>query len=85
MGDRSRVLAIGPEGGTPPFLRRNQVSLTALVGGDDRIREAHRESVGIALAELERYTQARMGNTRTPETTGKFVAATFEHDTARPG
>lgn len=66
------------------FSAPKSVSLTALVGGDDRIREAHRESVGVALAELERYTQARMGNTRTPETTGKFVAATFEHDTARP-
>ena len=66
------------------FSAPKSVSLTALVGGDDRIREAHRESVGVALAELERYTQARMGNIRTPETTGKFVAATFEHDTARP-
>lgn len=66
------------------FSAPKSVSLTALVGGDDRIREAHRESVRVALAELERYTQARMGNTRTPETTGKFVAATFEHDTARP-
>jgi ATP-dependent exoDNAse (exonuclease V) alpha subunit len=33
---------------------------------------------------LERYTQARIGNVHAPETTGKFVAATFEHDTARP-
>lgn len=66
------------------FSAPKSVSLTALVGGDDRIREAHRESVRVALAELERYTQARMGNTRVPETTGKFIAATFEHDTARP-
>ena len=66
------------------FSAPKSVSLTALVGGDDRIREAHRESVRVALTELERYTQARMGNTRTPETTGKFIAATFEHDTARP-
>ena len=66
------------------FSAPKSVSLTALVGGDDRIREAHRESVRAALTELERYTQARMGNTRTPETTGKFIAATFEHDTARP-
>jgi len=36
------------------------------------------------LSELERYTQARIGNIRAPETTGKFAAATFEHDTARP-
>jgi conjugative relaxase-like TrwC/TraI family protein len=66
------------------FSAPKSVSLTALVGGDDRIREAHRESVRVALTELERYTQARMGNIRAPETTGKFVVATFEHDTARP-
>ncbi|HEY2472996.1 MAG TPA: MobF family relaxase [Terracidiphilus sp.] len=64
-------------------LRKKQ-RLTALVGGDERVREAHRESVRVALGELERYTQARIGNVHAPETTGKFVAATFEHDTARP-
>jgi len=66
------------------FSAPKSVSLTALVGGDDRIRDAHRESVRVALGELERYSQARIGNIRAPETTGKFVAATFEHDTARP-
>ena len=30
------------------------------------------------------YTQARIGNVQAPELTGKFAAATFEHDTARP-
>jgi conjugative relaxase-like TrwC/TraI family protein len=66
------------------FSAPKSVSLTALVGGDDRVRVAHRESVRAALAELERYTQARIGNVHAPETTGKFIAATFEHDTARP-
>jgi len=66
------------------FSAPKSVSITALVGGDDRVRLAHRESVRTALAELERYTQARIGNVRAPETTGKFAAATFEHDTARP-
>ncbi len=66
------------------FSAPKSVSLTALVGGDERVREAHRESVRVALGELERYTQARIGNVHTPETTGKFIAATFEHDTARP-
>src|ERR1700732_1194786 len=66
------------------FSAPKSVSLTALVGGDDRVREAHRESVRAALQELERYTRARMGNVHAPETTGKFIAATFEHDTARP-
>src|SRR5450432_288000 len=66
------------------FSAPKSVSLTALVGGDGRVREAHRESVRVALQELERYTQARIGNIHAPETTGKFIAATFEHDTARP-
>ena len=66
------------------FSAPKSVSLTALVGGDERVRQAHRESVRIALGELERYTQARIGNIHAPETTGKFIAATFEHDTARP-
>ena len=66
------------------FSAPKSVSLTALVGGDERAREAHRESVRVALGELERYTQARLGNVNAPELTGKFAAATFEHDTARP-
>ena len=66
------------------FSAPKSVSLTSLVGADERVREAHRESVHVALHELERYTQARIGNIHAPETTSKFIAATFEHDTARP-
>ena len=66
------------------FSAPKSVSLTALVGGDYRVREAHREAVTAALQELERYTQARIGGNHPPETTGKFIAAKFEHDTARP-
>jgi len=51
------------------FSAPKSVSLTALVGGDERVREAHRESVRVALGELERYTQARIGNVHSPETT----------------
>jgi conjugative relaxase-like TrwC/TraI family protein len=66
------------------FSAPKSVSLTALVGGDERVREAHRESVRVALNQLEHYTQARIGGNHPPETTGKFIAAKFEHDTARP-
>ena len=66
------------------FSAPKSVSVTALVGGDERVRVAHRKSVRVALHELERYTQARIGNVHAPETTGKFAVATFEHDTARP-
>ena len=40
------------------FSAPKSVSLTALVGGDHRIRAAHRESLHVALEELERYTLA---------------------------
>ena len=66
------------------FSAAKSVSLTALVGGDYRIREAHRESVRAALDELERYTLARIGGNHPAENTGKFIVAKFEHDTARP-
>jgi conjugative relaxase-like TrwC/TraI family protein len=66
------------------FSAPKSVSLTALVGGDENVRLAHRESVKIALEQLEQYTQARIGGNNPAETTAKFVAAKFEHDTARP-
>src|ERR1039457_2350381 len=40
------------------FSAPKSVSVTALVGGDDRVREAHRESVRTALEHLEYYTMA---------------------------
>jgi conjugative relaxase-like TrwC/TraI family protein len=59
-------------------------SLTALVGGDERVLEAHRESVRIALEKMEPYVQARMGGKNPAETTGQWIVAKFEHDSARP-
>ena len=66
------------------FSAPKSVSLTSLVGGDDRVREAHRQSVRTALESLEHYTMARIGGNHPAEATAKFVAAKFEHDTARP-
>src|ERR1700723_529956 len=66
------------------FSAPKSVSLTALVGGDDRVREAHRASVSTALGQLETYTQAYVSGNHRRETTGKFIAARFEHDTSRP-
>jgi len=66
------------------FSAPKSVSLTALVGGDARVAEAHRASVGVALDETERYVQARIGRNHPAETTGRWVAARFEHDSARP-
>jgi conjugative relaxase-like TrwC/TraI family protein len=66
------------------FSAPKSVSLTALVGGDSRVREAHRMAVTTALGELERYTQARIGGNHPAESTGQFIVAKFEHDTSRP-
>jgi conjugative relaxase-like TrwC/TraI family protein len=66
------------------FSAPRSVSLTALVGGDEALREAHRDSVKVALNEMEKFVQARMGGNHRPETTGKWIAASFEHDSARP-
>ena len=66
------------------FSAPKSVSLTALVGGDSRVREAHRMAVTSALGELERYTQARIGGNHPAESTGQFIVAKFEHDTSRP-
>ena len=66
------------------FSAPKSVSLTALVGGDGRVRDAHRESVRVALDEMEKYAQARIGGNAPPETTGAWAVARFEHDSSRP-
>ncbi len=66
------------------FSAPKSVSLTALVGGDGNVRLAHRESVKVALDQLEHYTTARIGGNHAPELTARFITAKFEHDTARP-
>jgi conjugative relaxase-like TrwC/TraI family protein len=65
------------------FSAPKSVSVTALVGGDERVREAHRESVLVAAAEMEKYAQARMPHVHA-ETTGAWVAVSFDHDSSRP-
>jgi conjugative relaxase-like TrwC/TraI family protein len=66
------------------FSAPKSVSLTALVGGDDAVREAHRESVKVALDEMEQYVQARIGGNVPAQTTGAWAVAKFEHDSSRP-
>jgi conjugative relaxase-like TrwC/TraI family protein len=66
------------------FSAPKSVSLAALVGGDERILEAHERSVDVALQHLETYAQARMGGNHPAQTTGRMIAAKFQHDSARP-
>ncbi len=67
------------------FSAPKSVSLTALVGGDDRVREAHREAVAFAL---ERAGALHAGPHRRqscpPKPPDSLLPRRFEHDTARP-
>src|SRR5215213_7511510 len=60
------------------------VSLAALVGDDERVRDVHRDSVNETLKEFEKYLQARGGGNKPAITTGKVIAAQFEHTSSRP-
>ncbi len=66
------------------FSAPKSVSLAALVGDDERVREAHRESVNAALKEYEQFLQARGGGDNPAITTGKMIAVQFEHTSSRP-
>jgi conjugative relaxase-like TrwC/TraI family protein len=65
------------------FSAPKSVSLAALVGDDERVRVAHRESAEKALEVFETYIQARGGGNKPAITTGKMIAAQFEHTAAR--
>jgi conjugative relaxase-like TrwC/TraI family protein len=59
------------------------VSVTALVGGDERVRQAHQKAVTAALDATESYVQAHIGGNHPARTTANLAAALFEHDTSR--
>lgn len=63
------------------------VSIAALVHGDQRVIEAHRQAVARAMARVESLVQARTteaGETRS-ETTANAIIAAIEHATSRGG
>ena len=61
------------------------VSIVALIGGDERIVDAHNRAVKISMNELERFaeTRVRSGGECSDRPTGNVVAAAFRHDTSR--
>src|ERR1043165_5934563 len=59
-------------------------SLAAFVGGDEGVRAAHRERLQVTVKEFEKYVQARGGGDKPAITTGKMIAALFEHTSSRP-
>jgi conjugative relaxase-like TrwC/TraI family protein len=66
------------------FNAPKSVSVQALIGEDARLIAAHRRAVERSLQELERFAQARMHRGQEWVTTGKVVAARFDHIAARP-
>jgi len=69
------------------FSAPKSVSVVALIGGDDRILEAHNNAVKTALSHYEKnylVTRIRDGNgSLNYVKTGNLVAATFLHETSR--
>jgi conjugative relaxase-like TrwC/TraI family protein len=61
------------------------VSIAALIGGDQRIEQAHERAAFSALRELEKFAAARVRKqgASTYRNTGNVVAAVFRHDTSR--
>ncbi|MBI5771178.1 MAG: relaxase domain-containing protein [Verrucomicrobia bacterium] len=64
------------------------VSLLAVTFGDERLRQAHREAVSVAFAELERFAARRVRDgaaawSEQVKITGNLCAARFEHDASR--
>lgn len=64
------------------------VSVLAMVGGDERVREAFVESVQTVLVEMEHFAAVRERRgeacgTEAFRLTGNFVGATFLHDASR--
>ncbi len=65
------------------FSAPKSVSLCAIVGGDERLLEAHRKAVDISLVECETYAGALAGADRHIQLTGNFCVASFEHNCSR--
>lgn len=61
------------------------VSIMAVVGGDDRLVEAHDKAVAEALHEIESYAAARvrLDGANEDRTTGNMVVAAYRHDSSR--
>jgi len=67
------------------FSAPKSVSVQALVGGDERLLEAHRHAVNVALQEAERYAGARVrvDGANHDRQTGNLVIAAYTHDSSR--
>jgi conjugative relaxase-like TrwC/TraI family protein len=67
------------------FSAPKSISIMAILGGDERLIEAHDRAVQEALAQLERHaaTRVRMNNQDTDRITGNLIVACYPHDASR--
>lgn len=67
------------------FSAPKSVSIQALVGGDERLIDAHDKAVHAALEEAERYAAVRVRQDGANEnrTTANWIVAAYRHDTSR--
>ncbi len=61
------------------------VSIMAILGGDNRLTEAHEKAVSETLRELESHaaSRVRQNSANSDRTTGNLVLAVYHHDTSR--
>jgi conjugative relaxase-like TrwC/TraI family protein len=79
----------GKEGGHIPawdltLSAPKSFSLAALVGEDGRLIRAAQLANAKAMEVMEGNVQARGGGNHLPINTGRWIVATFPHDTSRP-
>lgn len=67
------------------FSAPKSVSVLALIGGDERLLDAHQAAVKEALEETERHAAARvrLGGANHDRATGNLVVAAYTHDSSR--
>lgn len=67
------------------FSAPKSVSVVALIGGDERLLDAHQVAVKEALEETERHaaTRVRLGGANHDRATGNLVVAAYTHDSSR--
>ena len=67
------------------FSAPKSVSIMAVLGGDERLKEAHINAVAAVLRELESHAGSRVRphGANADRTTGNLAMAVYEHDTSR--
>lgn len=85
-GETLHHAAAGRRGGTDAtFSAPKSVSMQALIGGDERVIEAHSAAVARTLAFAEQFAACRVtkGGVTQNERTGNFLSACFKHILSR--